>query len=188
VGDALLHLCAQLREEHVLSRLLRRVVEENLEERKIFMNSSFSVTLWHHTGLVTSKGSPEPPGVTSSKKIYDIIVAARGPMGWRDLLLLFILKPRSIAGLARWTWPAEPRAMSPATGCHCAFTDGSVPSHPPTGSPGQREQLPWPGCRPQLCFKAQNFYLIHLNQLATSDLLIVFFSWGCFEKNVKIRS
>lgn len=34
VGDALLHLGAQLREEHVLSRLLRRVIEENLKERK----------------------------------------------------------------------------------------------------------------------------------------------------------
>lgn len=33
-GDALLHLGAQLREEHVLSRLLHRVIEENLKERK----------------------------------------------------------------------------------------------------------------------------------------------------------
>lgn len=33
-GDALLHLGAQLREEHVLGRLLRRVIEENLKKRK----------------------------------------------------------------------------------------------------------------------------------------------------------
>lgn len=81
VGDALLHLGAQLREEHVLGRLLCRVIEENLKERKISKKSSFSVTLWRHTKLVTSKGSPEHPGVTSPKGIFDLIMAARGSMG-----------------------------------------------------------------------------------------------------------
>lgn len=45
VGDALLHLGAQLCEEHVLGWLLRRVIEENLKDRKISKNSSSSVTL-----------------------------------------------------------------------------------------------------------------------------------------------
>ena len=117
VEDALLHLGAQLREEHVLGRLLCRVIEENLKERKISKNSSSSVTLWRHTGLVTSKGSPEHPAVTSSKGIYDLIKAARGPMGWKELLLLCLLKPRSMAGLTRRPVDLASRAT------------GSVPCH-----------------------------------------------------------
>lgn len=101
-------------------------------------------------------------------------MAARGLMGWRELLLLRFLKPRSMPGVARRTWPAEPWAVSPATGCHCALTDDAVPSHPPRGNPGEGEQLPRPDCRCWLSFRAGHFSLIHLNRVVTSDLVIFF--------------
>lgn len=40
VGDALLHLGAQLGEEHVLGWILRRVIEENLKERKNLLRTA----------------------------------------------------------------------------------------------------------------------------------------------------
>lgn len=59
-GDALLHLGAQLREEHVLGRLLRRVIEENLKERKksrrtALPQSPCDITLgWWHQKVLQS--------------------------------------------------------------------------------------------------------------------------------------
>lgn len=55
--------------------------------------------------------------MTASKGIHDLIMAAGGSVGWRELLLLCCLKPRSVTGLAQRLEDLASRAM------------GSVPCH-----------------------------------------------------------
>lgn len=85
VGGAVLHPSQQLREENVLSRLLRRVPEQDLKERNIPERSipersipeDPSVTLRCHTGLVAQTAPPEQP-----RGSWDLIMALRVPVGW----------------------------------------------------------------------------------------------------------
>lgn len=80
VGGAVLHPSQQLREENVLSRLLRRVPEQDLKERNIPERSipeDPSVTLRCHTGLVAQTAPPEQP-----RGSWDLITALRVPVGW----------------------------------------------------------------------------------------------------------
>lgn len=95
VGGAVLHPGQQLREENVLSRLLRRVPEQDLKERSIpernipegsipersiperSIPEDPSVTLRCHTGLVAQTAPPEQP-----RGSWDLIMALWVPVGW----------------------------------------------------------------------------------------------------------
>lgn len=151
LGDALLHLGAQLREEHVLSWILCRVIEENLKERKKSLkNSSSPVILWHHTGLTTSKGSPAHPGVTPSKGLYALLTVASRLWDGENCFCSAFCSPGA--------WQTLPGGHCPLPLGVTADSQMSLfPASPHQRQPGPRGSASQAECGCWLVFKARSF-------------------------------